>query len=73
MRMRVGQRRTDAARTTKRHYITRAAVDQHGATEGCRGCTGESKRHSARCATRFDEIFAKFEYRGERDVLLEEA
>jgi hypothetical protein len=48
---------TDAARTTKRHYITRAAVDQHGATEGCRGCTGESKWHSTRCAARFAEIF----------------
>ena len=50
---------TDAARTTKRRYITRAVVDLHGATEGCRGCAGTAKRHSTRCATRFDEIFAK--------------
>ena len=50
---------TDAARTTKRRYTTRAMFDLPGATEGCRGCAGAAKRHSTRCATRFDEIFAK--------------
>ena len=29
-----------------RHYITRTSIDQHGATEGCKGCTGDARRHS---------------------------
>ena len=41
----------------RRRYITREAVDRHGATKGCSACAGEGGAHLLRCRDRFERLF----------------
>ena len=55
----------DAPGGTRRRYITKALVVQHGATEGCIACAGDSQVHIPRCRKRFDDIFDAAKQPGE--------
>ncbi len=55
----------DAPGGTRRRYITKALVLQHGATEGCVACTGDSQVHIPCGRKRFDDIFDAAKQPGE--------
>jgi hypothetical protein len=50
----------------RRKYITRTLVVEHGATDGCHGCSGDSSVHNPRCRARFEKIFKDEDHRAEQ-------
>ena len=48
---------TDSLGGIRQRYITRSLVQEHGATDGCAACQGDSQVHVQRCRKRFEEIF----------------
>ena len=44
---------TDAHGGIRKRYITRALVQTHGATDGCRACQGDGQVHVPRCRKRW--------------------
>ena len=52
---------TAPAKSSRRKYIAKTLVDEHGLTEGCQACLGMSSIHSARCRQRSEKIFAQAE------------
>ena len=44
--------------SSRKRYITQAAVAKYGPTKGCLACMGESGTHPPRCRARFDDLFA---------------
>ena len=47
----------DAQKAGRRKYITKDAVERHGATPGCSACAGEGGAHLLRCRDRFERLF----------------
>eukprot|EP00959_Pyramimonas_sp_CCMP1952_P223425 4671055-Pyramimonas_sp.AAC.1 len=47
----------------RRRYITKALIEEHGPTDGCEACEGNSSMHNAGCRTRCAKIFDESETR----------
>eukprot|EP00971_Amphidinium_carterae_P348914 6490741-Amphidinium_carterae.1 len=46
-----------ASKREKRLYITRAMMEEHGATPGCKACRERTGPHTASCRTRFERLY----------------
>ena len=42
--------------SSKRRYITKAFIRQHGETPGCAACLGTASQHTAKCRERFERM-----------------
>ena len=42
--------------SSRRRYITKSLVQQHGETPGCSACLGVSSQHTATCRERFERL-----------------
>ena len=42
--------------SSRRRYITKALMQQHGETPGCSACLGIASEHTATCRERFERL-----------------
>ena len=42
--------------SSRRRYITKALIHQHGETPGCAACLGTGSQHTAKCRDRFEQL-----------------
>ena len=42
--------------SSRRRYITKSLIQQHGETPGCSACLGIASQHTAKCRERFEKL-----------------
>ena len=42
--------------SSRRRYITKSLIQQHGETPGCSACSGIASQHTAKCRERFEKL-----------------
>ena len=63
---------TDSFQRIRKRYITRSPVQEHGATDGCAACHGDSQVHVPRCRQRFDDIFVREKQLGQPRAVVQQ-